>query len=101
MPADPAGVGRPGRGHGGLAARYHDFHQAGGETQFHQHRAAGVLAGVGDQFADHHLGKVPDAVGHDQGVVGVGLVEERDGVVAGVGDAAVISAQGVASSTAS
>jgi hypothetical protein len=42
------------------------------------------------------LGEVPGAVGHDQLMGGLGLVEEGEGVMTGVDDASAACVQGIA-----
>ncbi|MFB7037468.1 MULTISPECIES: hypothetical protein [unclassified Streptomyces] len=96
MSADPVRFGGQRFGDGGVTVPHHDVHAARADAQFHQDGAGGVLAGVGDQFADDQGGDVARALRGGQVVCGAGLVEEGGGVVAGIGDAGPVSVERVA-----
>lgn len=60
----------------GIAVPHDHLHDGAGDAQFHQHGAGGVLAGVGDELADHQLGQVHRARGHRDAVHGLDSGEE-------------------------
>ncbi|GGZ95763.1 hypothetical protein GCM10010303_00220 [Streptomyces purpurascens] len=77
----------------GIAVPHDHFHAGAGDAQFHQHGAGGVLAGVGDELADHQLGQVHCASGHRQAVLRLDTGEEVHRPVACLSDHVPVTVQ--------